>query len=232
MTSREGEYKIKGDYHRELNKKWQYYPIYVEKKKFLSNFMEKISKRETVLDLGCGEGVFVEKYRTDGYNIRGLDLNYSSDFVTQGNILDIPFESESFEVILCLDVIEHLPLIQQEKALQEICRVLSPEGIVLFAIPNLAHFSSRLSFLFTGRLIRTSSVNRHQGDRPIHEYIQLLSNNGFAINSRKGIFPTLPIISILTFFFPDKVLLLHSFINKLLAYPNWSFLNMIICRKK
>jgi len=232
IINRDGEYNTKGDYHKELDKKWKYYPIYLAKMDYLTKFLSKIPKDRKILDAGCGEGVLVNLYRQKGYDIQGLDLNYSSQYVTKGNILNAPFESGSFDVILCLDVIEHISLTEQERALTEIYRLLSDNGIVLLAIPNLAHFLSRLSFTLTGRLIRTSSVERHQGDRPISEYMQILEKNEFIIVSRKGIFPTYPISSLMTYLFPDKVIWLHKFLNRVLAYSNWCFLNMVICKKK
>ena len=60
--------------------------------------------------------------------------------------------------------------------------------------PNLAHMHSRLKFLLAGKLTRTSAVERHPGDRPLAEYEELLRETGFRIESRRGIFPTLPLV--------------------------------------
>ena len=231
MPSRTGEYAVKGDYHRKLNKNWKYLPIYLAKMKFVEGFISKIDKTKRILDLGCGEGVLVEKFRKKGYNIVGMDLNYDSEHVIKGNIMDTKLNSSSFDVVLCLDVLEHLNFEEQELAIKEANRVIKPNGTFLLTLPNLAHFASRLSFLLTGNLIRTSKIDRHKGDRPINEYIKLI-NKYFSINKRKGIFPTFPISSLLTYMFPSKVSFLHKILNTLFAYPNWCFLNIFICRKK
>ncbi len=229
---RDGEYQTKGDYHKEPDRKWKYYPIYVAKTEYLTKFLEAIPKTAKILDAGCGEGVLVEKYRKMGYDIRGLDLNYSSECVTKGDLLNTPFKDEMFDVVLCLDVIEHLNFEDQEPALREIRRILKGDGMVLLAIPNLAHVASRLSFLFTGNLIRTSTVARHKGDRPVREYLEMISSADFRITKRRGIFPTLPITSALTYLFPGKVIPLHRILNCVLPYPNWCFLNIIVCKKE
>ena len=182
MPSRTGEYAVKGDYHRKLNKNWKYLPIYLAKMKFVEGFISKIDKTKRILDLGCGEGVLVEKFRKKGYNIVGMDLNYDSEHVIKGNIMDTKLDSSSFDVVLCLDVLEHLNFEEQELAIKEANRVIKPNGTFLLTLPNLAHFASRLSFLLTGNLIRTSKIDRHKGDRPINEYIKLI-NKYFSIIS-------------------------------------------------
>lgn len=228
---RTGEYSAKGDYHKTIDKSWRYYPIYFFKMKYIDAFLLGLPKTCRILDLGCGEGALVEKYRKSGYNIIGLDLNYSSDFVTKGDIRQTPFGNGDFEVVLCLDVLEHLNFFDQDLALKEIHRILKTDGIALLALPNLAHLISRISFLLTGNLIRTSSINRHPGDRPIKEFINLIKQNNFLIQKKVGIFPTLIIPSALTWYFPNKVLWIHRVINILFAYPNWCFLNLIYCKK-
>lgn len=232
QARRDGEYQIKGDYHKKLDNEWRYYPVYIAKMDYLTKYLEGIPKNAKILDAGCGEGVLVEKYREMGYDIRGLDLNYSSEYVTKGNLLNIPFENETFDIILCLDVIEHLNIEDQVPALREIRRILKKGGMVLLAVPNLAHFASRLSFLFAGNLIRTSTVARHKGDRPIREYLKIISDEGFRIIKRRGLFPTLPITSTLTYLFPGKVMPLHRILNQVIPYPNWCFLNLINCKKE
>jgi hypothetical protein len=84
-----------------------------------------------------------------------------------------------------------------------------------------------VAFLLTGKFIRTSSIERHRGDRPIAEYKRLVLESGFRILHTKGIFPTLPLISLLTLISPSAALPLHRVENALLAYPNWCFLDIL-----
>ena len=230
-VKRKGEYGLKGDYHKKLDKNWKYYPIYVAKMEFIEKYFNQIPKNSRILDVGAGEGILVEKFRREGYDIIGLDLNYGSKYIIVGDLNYLPFKSHTFDYIFCLDVLEHLNFEEQKKALKEINRVLKKRGKLILSIPNLAHLASRISFLLTGKLIRTSSIERHKGDRPICEYIELLKELNFKIIRRKGIFPTFPISSILTYFFPSKVIALHKFLNYFFSYPNICFLNIIICEK-
>jgi 2-polyprenyl-3-methyl-5-hydroxy-6-metoxy-1,4-benzoquinol methylase len=76
-----------------------------------------------------------------------MDLNYSSKLIFKGNILTTPFADENFDVIINLDVLEHMIFPQQESAVREFARILKPGGNFFVSIPNLAHLLSRISFL-------------------------------------------------------------------------------------
>lgn len=226
-----GEYLTKGDYHKNLDKNWSFYPVYVEKMKMVKKLLAKEGKGKKILDLGCGEGVLVEEMAKEGYDIIGLDANYESAKVLKRNVIHTGLGENSFDVALCLDVLEHLSIDEQERAIDEIKRILKPEGTLVLTIPNLAHFASRLSFLFLGKLLRTSGAERHKGDRPIGEYLKLFKNKKFLLKKRKGLFMTLPLIALATYYLPSRVLLWHKISNKF-AYPNWSFLNFMVLQNK
>ena len=196
----------------------------------MRRFLNQLPANSKILDVGCGEGLLVEEYRTQGRDIVGLDLHYESAAVRRGDIIHMPFESGSMDVVLALDVIEHLQFPDQTRALSEIHRVLKPGGQFLVTVPNLAHFSSRLAFLLTGRLLRTSSIERHPGDRPYAEYRRLFAEQ-FEMERVRGLFPTFPISSLLTLAFPAGMLWWHRVLNTLFAWPSWCFLTAFWCRK-
>ncbi|MFH1132504.1 MAG: methyltransferase domain-containing protein, partial [Pseudomonadota bacterium] len=101
-----GEYANAGEYHRELSERWPYYPVYVEKMKFVRRYLDRVQKSSEIVDLGCGEGLLVEEYRAKGYRIQGLDANYSSEYVKQGDLTQMGFNDGTFDLALVLDVLE------------------------------------------------------------------------------------------------------------------------------
>lgn len=230
---RKGEYARQGEFHRNLDPNWSYYPIYVNKVELIDELLRRHGCQQgRLLDAGCGEGVLVEKYAKQGWNIVGVDKNYASEFVKEGSITALPFEDNAFDTVMALDVLEHLYYNEQKPALKELTRVLKPGGLAVFSCPNLAHFTSRLKLMFRGRLLRTASVGHHPGDRPMLEYEALFEKVGFEILDRQGIFPTVPPIYRFVMRYPGKSAGLLRFLRKMPIPVNWHFQVLFVCRLK
>jgi predicted SAM-dependent methyltransferase len=225
-VERTGEYALRGDYHRQLSPDWEFYPTYIAKLGLVRRYLAALPAPTRVLDAGCGEGVLVEEFR-DRLKIEGVDPNYQSDLVRRGSVLELPYADASFERALCLDVLEHLPMADQSRALAELFRVIAPGGELFVTVPNLAHLQSRIHFLFGGRLIRTANPAKHPGDRPVAEYLDLAERAGFRLLDRRGIFPTIPILTRMIRRSPARLLPLHRALTRLLPIPGWCFLNAL-----
>jgi SAM-dependent methyltransferase len=90
-----------------------------------------------LLDAGCGSGYALQTYSERGFECAGVDaaeamvdqarmLNPSLD-VRLGDISTLPFESGTFDVILCMEVVRYLP--NPRPAFSEFYRVLRTGGI-------------------------------------------------------------------------------------------------------
>ena len=166
---RQGEYALRGDYHRHLDPDWDYYPTYRAKLRIVRAYLDGLPRGTSVLDAGCGEGLLVEEY-ADRLAMTGVDASYQSAHVQQASLTALPFADGHFARALCLDVLEHLSFEDQARALGELSRVLAPGGELLVSVPNLAHLQSRVQFLLRGRLIRTASPDqapRRPSDRGV-----------------------------------------------------------------
>jgi 2-polyprenyl-3-methyl-5-hydroxy-6-metoxy-1,4-benzoquinol methylase len=102
-----------------------------------------ITQESTVLDLGCGRGGVVELFWRDVRLAAGLDPDAHSLVehraqgmpVLTGRGEQLPSAGESFDLIVCLWVLEHLR--GPETVLREVRRVLRPGGHFVFLTPNL-----------------------------------------------------------------------------------------------
>src|SRR5207245_7720927 len=96
-----------------------------------------------VLDLGCGRGGVVELFWRNVKLAAGLDPDVSSLAehrahnmpVVRGRGEQLPFAGESFDLVVCIWVLEHLR--SPEAVLREVRRVLRPGGHFVFLTPNL-----------------------------------------------------------------------------------------------
>jgi SAM-dependent methyltransferase len=85
---------------------------------------------KTLIDVGCGNGVFVNYLQTSRPNldIIGMDrsataLKYVRTKKEQGDISNIQFPDKTFDCVTCLEVIEHLPVNIYEKSLEQLARI-------------------------------------------------------------------------------------------------------------
>lgn len=102
-----------------------------------------LTPASSVLDLGCGRGGVVELIWRDVKLAAGLDPDAPSLSEHRANAMpvvrgvgeNLPFADESFDLIVCLWVLEHLR--QPLTTLREVRRVLRPEGHFIFVTPNV-----------------------------------------------------------------------------------------------
>ena len=112
-ADRLGEYRTRGDYHRLIDPEWSYAPLYHRKVKLVDRFVAGLTPAARLLDVGCGEGVLVDRYAARGVEVVGVDAHYQSERVKKASLLSLPFGEASFDAVLCLDVLEHLQLLEQ-----------------------------------------------------------------------------------------------------------------------
>lgn len=132
------EDQFRGSRGQIINRLKVYLPLIEEAKIGTSN--------SPILDVGCGRGEWLELLRESGYTARGIDINRVMQEQCQARELDvlefdvIPYlqslPDNSLGAVTGFHIIEHLEFPVLIKLLEEVVRVLKPEGIAIFETPN------------------------------------------------------------------------------------------------
>ena len=228
---RRGEYAARGDYHRAPDPSWDYYPTYLAKLEAVRRWLDPLPASTRVLDAGCGEGVLVDEYAAR-LAIEGVDANYSSERVTTGVADRAAVRRRAFDRALCLDVLEHLTFEEQPRALGGAASrpPVRRRAAGLGAEPGAPAVARALP--------AARAADPHGGSEPSIPAIAPPASTsssarraGFALVARRGIFPTVPVLTRLIRRHPRALLPLHRWLTRLLPVPGWCFLNLLTFRK-
>jgi len=95
----------------------------------------------TVLDVGCGVGAYSTVANKCGARmVVGIDINReyvrkaSLDNKVLADACALPFKGSCFDIILMIEILEHLYF--DTKALMEVNRLLTENGLLLLSVPN------------------------------------------------------------------------------------------------
>lgn len=101
------------------------------------------------LDISAGDGLSTKMLAERGWRVFPTERRTKRPGWVMADLLsDLPFRSESFDLVMMLEVIEHLPDIPH--SLSEIARVLKPGGTAIITTPNRLNVISRIHYLLTG----------------------------------------------------------------------------------
>lgn len=136
------EAQYKGPYRTHLKRRRDYIKSKIDRW-FINNYPR--TQGFNIIDIGCGDGqhlIWLQYFKNtylygSDYNLlrlRRAQQNVPSVRLLLMDILDIPFDDNYFDMILCNHVLEHIW--DDVKALRQMERVLSPNGILILGVPN------------------------------------------------------------------------------------------------
>lgn len=167
----------------------------------------------SILDLGGSFGRLMDVYaqRFDrsviyDYSQKALDQaresakqqSFTSVECIHGDVYKLPFEDNSFDVVIMIRVLHHIT--DTKAVFAEVKRVLKSKGIFILDIPNKVHLKNRIQHFFKGDMnfssdqspeqIGTKTINNEKGIFITYHpttIVRELKDHGFFIQRKRSI---------------------------------------------
>lgn len=159
-----------------------------------------ITQRDSVLDIGCGDGFLTNALADYCEHVVGVDSSRTgialactladasnADFVL-GSVDNLPFKENTFNVITLFEVIEHIPVGSVKNALADIRRVLKKDGVLIVTTPNSRNLENII-------YRRTMVSKKHEKEYSQSELLSRMSD--FEKVELSGIYFPLPPLTLL-----------------------------------
>lgn len=116
--------------------------------------LQVIAKFKTggsILDIGCSSGGFLNCLKGDSWKLYGVEASLptaeraralTGAEVFAGDIADADFAANSFDVITCSDVLEHL--YEPQEVFRQVYKWLKPNGIFYVFVPNISSWEAQV----------------------------------------------------------------------------------------
>ncbi|MGI8480579.1 MAG: SAM-dependent methyltransferase [Chthoniobacterales bacterium] len=159
----------------------------------------------SILDLGCGPGTFLGNYAAAYDAGVGVDLarpqieyansKYRSERLRFEAKDAVGFAGEQqFEVVVSIEVIEHLPITETQTFLKTIFDLLTPGGTVVLATPNYSSLWPIIEW-FISKKGPVNYLEQHINRFTVARLEQELTKAGLVVVSRRTIFLVSPFLA-------------------------------------
>ena len=124
-------------------------------------------QRGKLFDFGCGNGVFLEVAKSRGWSVEGYDVDpnatqkveaHLNSKIHSGDFFAIEAKGP-FDLIVMHQVLEHLK--DPIKYLEKLSAMLSPQGYMFIAVPNIQSLSNRIKFFLEKKGLRKKRVGAY-----------------------------------------------------------------------
>jgi 2-polyprenyl-3-methyl-5-hydroxy-6-metoxy-1,4-benzoquinol methylase len=142
-----------------------------------------------LLDLGCGQGHFTQRFKKEfpGYEVYGLDYSISAidyanshfkdiDFVV-ANAYNPPYPDEYYDIVVLNNIWEHVP--DPLNLLQSVSRILKPNGQLIISTPSRYRFENLIRIFLGKEILFMSKL--HVTEYTIGQIKELLKFGGYKV---------------------------------------------------
>lgn len=147
---------------------------------------------ETVLDIGCSNGVFLDLFKESGFETWGVEPSGNAGVASKKGhkILKTTFEKATppnnyFDLVILNHTLEHMD--NPVEVLKKVHRILEKDGVLFVDVPNFGSLSSKI----LGKKWPYLLPKEHKHQFTKKTLVQILEKSGFKVihwESRSGIF--------------------------------------------
>jgi 2-polyprenyl-3-methyl-5-hydroxy-6-metoxy-1,4-benzoquinol methylase len=154
--------------------------------------IKKFKKKGTLLEIGCAAGYLLKLAQEQGLDSYGVEISEdASKFAREKLGLkvkncvleDAKFESSFFDVVILINVLEHLP--DPLGTLKEINRISKDDGIVYICVPNLNRIDRKLHYLINFFRYKNGFGKLHLSEFTLETLTKMCELSGFKVVSLK-----------------------------------------------
>lgn len=171
------------------------------KNPYVHQIISSKGKGLKILDVGCGAGFLTNYLASHGELVTGVDLSKESLEVAKkhdtsktvnyihANATKLPFPDASFDVVTCMDFLEHVDI--PEVVVAEISRVLKKDGLFIFHTFNRNILSKPVVIKGVELLVKNTPKHLHVYELFIKpsELTNFCLNHSLHMNKIEGIRP-------------------------------------------
>jgi len=166
----------------------------ISHKQFLTVFrnlnFDSPGNKTVALDIGCSSGRYMVGLKNKGFDAVGLDtaiipLKYASERVDEkfirASATDLPFKKDSFDLVICIELLHHFEDKVLEKVLEEIRDIIKSGGIFVFDVKN------KMNPVMWYKYKKEDNVEFTLKARANREMTKIVEKHGFEVIKKKGI---------------------------------------------
>jgi ubiquinone/menaquinone biosynthesis C-methylase UbiE len=165
--------------------------------KFLKKYLPEDGTGLRLLDSGCGTGHHMVPLRERGYEVAGVDaskemleharINNPESLILEADVEEIPLPDASFDIILSVEVLRHLP--RSAQTIAEMSRLLKPGGFALVTATPLLNMNGYALLNKLTHAVKIGNFARHK--QSFHSSARLrkeFSEAGFSSVAIHGVY--------------------------------------------
>lgn len=141
---------------------------------------------KSVLEIGVGNKTVSDYLQKVGIKVTTCDFDKELKPDITASVLSLPFKENSFDTILCAEVLEHLPFVNFETALKQIFKVTRSSAVITLPHLSLTHIYVGAKFIpYVAKIEKMVKIDVPQDRKFDGEHYWEIGERGYLLNKIK-----------------------------------------------